>query len=201
MTEETAQGTQALADEERATAEDIAVAEDDEPEGPRVVVGVDCSAGSKAALLFALADAVRRGVPVEAVTAYRPPDYWLDFYAVGTQAPDAVRSAALDRVRTFVAEILQERAQPIPPVRVYAGMGGPADVLLRRSHGADLLVVGSRGHGGLGAVLLGSTSMQCALHATCPVTVVHSPEARRERLRLHLGRSAAPKQRDGAGVG
>jgi nucleotide-binding universal stress UspA family protein len=181
------------------TAADVAVA-GDEPAGPRVVAGVDCSAGSKAALLFALADAARRGVPVEAASAYRPPDYWLDFYAVGTEESDSVRAAALDRLRTFVAEVLQERGQPAPPVSVYVGMGSPAEVLLRRSHGADLLVVGSRGHGGLGAVLLGSTSMQCTHHATCPVTVVHSPEARKERLRLHLGRTATAKQRDGAPV-
>jgi nucleotide-binding universal stress UspA family protein len=189
-----------MSEERIPVAADVAVAGDDEPEGPRVVVGVDCSAGSKAALLFALADAARRGVPVEAVSAYRPPDYWLDFYAVDPQEPDTVRNAALERVRTFVAEVLQERGEPAPPVSVYAGMGGPAEVLLRRAHGADLLVVGSRGHGGLGAVLLGSTSMQCTHHATCPVTVVHSPEAHKERLRLHLGRSSAAKRRDGTPV-
>jgi nucleotide-binding universal stress UspA family protein len=178
----------------------IGVAEE-EAIGPRVVVGVDGSPGSRAALLFALADAARRGVPVEAVTAYRPPDYWLDFYAVGTQAPDAVREAALESVRTSVAEVLADAPEPVPEVRLHAGMGTPADVLMRRSQGADLLVVGSRGHGGFGAMLLGSTSMQCALHATCPVTVVHSPEAHRERLHLHRHRAVAPPQRDNAGIG
>ena len=169
-----------------------------EPVGPRIVVGVDCSADSRAALLFALADAARRGVRVEAVSAYRPPDYWLDFYAIGTQQPDSVRSAALDRVRTFVAEVLPDGPQPGPEVAVHAAMGSAADVLLRRSVGAELLVVGSRGHGGLGAVLLGSTSMQCTLHATCPVTVVHSPEAHRARLHLHRTRH---RERDGVTVG
>ena len=185
----------------RAEEPRIAVADDEEPTGPRIVVGVDCSAGSRAALLFALADAGRRGVPVEAAAAYRPPDYWLDFYAIGTTAPDTVRSAALERTRAFVAEVLAEVQPPVPEVRVHAGMGGAADVLLRRSNGADLLVVGSRGHGGLGAVLLGSTSMQCTLHATCPVTVVHSPEAHRERLRLHRTRTPRAAPRDGAPVG
>ena len=174
---------------------------DEEPTGPRVVVGVDCSEGSRAALLFALDDAARRGVPVEAATAYRPPDYWLDFYALGATAPDTVRTAAVERIRTFVAEVLAERSEPAPEVRVHAGMGSAADVLLRRSHGADLLVVGSRGHGGLGAVLVGSTSMQCTLHATCPVTVVHSPEAHRDRLRLHRGRTPKAAPRNGAPVG
>jgi hypothetical protein len=41
-------------------------------------------------------------------------------------------------------------------------------------------------------VLLGSTSMQCALHATCPVTVVHSPEAHQHRLRLRRSRNREP---------
>jgi nucleotide-binding universal stress UspA family protein len=169
----------------------IEVVDDEDPHGPRVVVGVDCSAGSRAALLFGLADAVRRGVRLEAVTAYRPPDYWLDFDAVGILDPEAVRTAAVNRVQTFLAEVLREGPQPAPPVVLNAGMGGAVDVLLRRCHGADLLVVGSRGHGGLGSMLLGSTSMHCVLHATCPVTVVHSPEAHRERLHLHRGRHSA----------
>jgi len=134
---------------------------DEEVRGPRVVVGVDFSTGARAALLFALEDAARRGVPVEAVTSYRPPDYWMDFYAVGTYEPDRVRGGAVDRLRQFVTEVMVEA-----------------------SHGALLLVVGSRGHGGFASMLLGSVSMQCALHASCPVTVVHSPEARHERLHL-----------------
>jgi nucleotide-binding universal stress UspA family protein len=70
-------------------------------------------------------------------------------------------------------------------------MGAPADVLIIASHGADLLVVGSRGHGGFASMLLGSVSMQCAMHASCPVTVVHSPEAHRERLHLRRARSTS----------
>jgi nucleotide-binding universal stress UspA family protein len=169
----------------------IEVVGDEEPRGPRVVVGVDCSAGSRAALLFGLADAARRGVRLEAVTAYRPPDYWLDFDAVGMLEPEAVRTAAVDRVRTFVAGVLDEAPPPVPPLVLVVSMGGAVDVLLRRCHGAELLVVGSRGHSGLGSMLLGSTSMHCALHATCPVTVVHSPEAHRERLHLHRSRHPA----------
>jgi nucleotide-binding universal stress UspA family protein len=174
---------------------------DEEPAGARIVVGVDCSEGSRAALLFALADAVRRGAAVEAVTAYRPPDYWLDFYAVGTGTTETVRDSALERVRAFVADVLAAAPAPTPEVRVHASIGTAADVLMRRSQGADLLVVGSRGHGGFGAMLLGSTSMQCALHATCPVTVVHSPEAHRERLHLHRNRAEVPAQREDAGIG
>ena len=63
---------------------------------------------------------MRRGLPVEAVGAYRPPDYWMDFYAVATYQPDQIRSGALDRLRGFVAEVLPEGPQPPPPVRVHA---------------------------------------------------------------------------------
>ena len=169
---------------------------DEEVRGPRVVVGVDFSTGARAALLFALEDAARRGVPVEAVTSYRPPDYWMDFYAVASYQPDQIRTAALDRLRTFVTDVLPEGPQPPPLVRLHAAMGAAADALILESHGADLLVVGSRGHGGFASMLLGSVSMQCVLHAVCPVTVVHSPESHRERLHLRRGRRVAAARMD-----
>ena len=158
--------------------------------GPRVVVGIDFSAGARAALLFGLHDAARRGVPVEAVSAYRPPDYWMDFNAVATYQPDRIRKAALDHLRDFAAEVVPDGPQPPPEVHLRAAIGTAADVLTLESHDADLLVVGSSGHGGFAHVQLGSVSIQCAQHASCPVTVVHSPEARRHRLRLRRSRYA-----------
>jgi nucleotide-binding universal stress UspA family protein len=160
--------------------------------GHRVVVAVDGSAGSKAALKFALEDAARRGVPVEAVIAYRAPDLWEDYTAVGSPEEERLRKSLQhrheDKVRAVVAEVIGGLSGPAADVQVRAALGSPADVLIRESHGADLLVVGSRGHGGLHTRLLGSTGMQCVMHASCPVTVVHSPEARRHRLRLHRDR-------------
>ncbi|TFV56253.1 universal stress protein [Geodermatophilus sp. DF01-2] len=153
--------------------------------GARVVVGVDGSSGARAALRFALEDAVRRGVPVDVLTAYRPPEIWLDFYAVGDVDLDRAERAAAEQAEAFVAEVLREGPQPAPEVRVRAVLGTAADVLVRESAGADLLVVGSRGHGGFSSMLLGSVGMQCVLHATCPVTVVHSPEAHRDRWLHH----------------
>jgi nucleotide-binding universal stress UspA family protein len=152
--------------------------------GSRVVVGVDGSAGARAALRFAIEDAVRRGVPVEAVTSHRPPEAWMDFDAVGGFDHDEAAAEAVERTERFIADVLHEVAEPHPEIHVTAVLGSAADALIRESAGADLLVVGSRGHGGFSTMLLGSTSMQCVLHASCPVTVVHSSEAHRERLHL-----------------
>jgi nucleotide-binding universal stress UspA family protein len=161
-------------------------------QAPRVVVAVDGSGGSKAALRFALEDAARRSVPVEAVIAYRVPRLWPDYEPIDSSEVDRLRkrlrSQHEDKVRALVDEVARGMAGPRPDVLVRAAEGSPADVLIRESHGADLLVVGSRGHGGFHTMLLGSTSMQCVLHATCPVTVVHSSDSHSHRLRLHRER-------------
>ena len=171
----------------------------DQPQarGPRVVVGVDGSAGARAALRFAVEDAVRRGVPVEAVVSHRPPEAWMDFDAVGGFEYDKAAAAAVERTEAFIAEVLREVPEPHPQIHVTAVLGSAADALIRESAGADLLVVGSRGHGGFSSMLLGSTSMQCALHAPCPVTVVHSPESHQERLHLrrHSGERVRARRR------
>ena len=170
-----------------------------DPEGmpaPKVVVAVDGSAGSRAALRFAVDDAARRGVPVEAVIAFRSPDYMVDFDVMGAadvqRMRTRLRAEAEARVRALVDEVTTDTSGPVPEIGVRAVHGAPSQALIQASQGADLLVVGSRGHGEFSSVLLGSTSMQLALHATCPVTVVHSPEARRHRLRLHRERRAEP---------
>lgn len=54
--------------------------------------------------------------------------------------------------------------------------GTPAQVLVEAAQGADLLVVGTRGHGGFTGLLLGSVSQQAAHHAPCPVVIVPHPK-------------------------
>ena len=170
--------------------------------GPRVVAAVDGSAGSRAALQFALQDAARRNVPVEAVIAFRPPEYWMDFNGVGAVEEDRLRRTLRgqheERARAVVEEVTRALPEPVAEVQIRAVMGTPSEVLIRESQGADLLVVGSRGHGGFHNMLLGSTSIHCTMHATCPVTVVHSPEARRHRLRLHRERRRDSRAEQGA---
>lgn len=186
-------------DEEDSLYADMSQAGPEVRRGPRVVAAVDGSAGSRAAVRFALEDAARRNVPVEAVIAYRAPDLWSEYSALGSaeeaRLQQTLHSEAEQKARAVVDEVAGECAGPLPDVRIHAAQGPAAEVLIRESDGADLLVVGSRGHGGFHTMLLGSTSMQCAMHATCPVTVVHSPASRRHRLRLHRERRQQQAER------
>ena len=195
-------------DEEESLYVDRIQSDPEVMRGHRVVAAVDGSAGSKAALRFALEDAARRGVPVEAIIAYRSPDFRSDVTGLGKvdeeRMLNTLRSQQEDVAHGVVREVMRELPVPAPEVHIRAFMGTPSAVLVRESEGADLLVLGSRGHGGFHSMLLGSTSIHCTMHATCPVAVVHSPEARRHRLRLHRERRSererAAGERSEAGV-
>ncbi len=139
-----------------------------------VVVGVDGSDGGQQALDVALAEAKLRGARLRVVTAWHMSTM---AYGTGGMIPDVDpalfeegASAALD---TALAA-LDERTTSVEIERVLR-MGQPAEVLVEEARGADLLVVGSRGHGGFAGLLLGSVSHQCAMHASCPVLIVHQP--------------------------
>lgn len=151
--------------------------------GPWVTVGVDGSPESRAALAHALVAAAGRRAGLDVVSAFVVGG----FYA-GAGAPlvvpdvAAIREDVDARARSLVQEVLSDPALAGVPgirdveVRVVVAPGPAAQVLLDASAGADLLVVGSRGRGGLRSVLLGSVGLHCATHAGCPVLVVH-PEA------------------------
>jgi nucleotide-binding universal stress UspA family protein len=132
----------------------------------RVVVGVDGSAESVAALRWAEDYADALGLEIDAVTSWSyPADYG---YAGGASEWRPDQDAAL-----VSAAALGEAFGDGPPVglRVVVREGHPARVLEDASNGAALLVVGSRGHGGFAGLLLGSVSAYCAEHAHCPVVV------------------------------
>jgi nucleotide-binding universal stress UspA family protein len=132
-----------------------------------IVVGIDGSEQSLRAFHWAAAEAQRRGTRLDAVYAWRsphpvrPPGY----LAGGPLVDDAAR-------------YLHDVTEPL--VKVHPGLDlslhvpedHPAAALLRYARDADLLVVGSRGWGGLRGLLLGSVSDQCARHAPCPTVVV-----------------------------
>jgi nucleotide-binding universal stress UspA family protein len=135
---------------------------------PRIVVGVDGSPSSIAALEWAKRIAGAIGADIQAVTAWEfPVSYGVG--AVPTDwRPDEDAGAQVASVVTAVF------GEPAPAgVSVLVGEGHAAQLLLAASEGAEMLVVGSRGHGGFVGLLLGSVSSYCAEHASCPVVVIH----------------------------
>ena len=135
----------------------------------RIVVGVDGSPASLCALEWAVGQASLTGAVVEAVTSWQYPagygGYPLD---TGTDWP-ANAHAIQD---TAVKEALGDDATAL--VRLVAE-GHPVRVLLDAAAGAELLVVGSRGHGGFTGMLLGSVSEHVVAHAPCAVVVIRTP--------------------------
>ncbi len=137
----------------------------------RIVVGVDGSESAGDALRWAVAQAKLTGATVEAVYAWDPG------VLVSLGMPPMLdwkplREAAQARPR----EIVQEAVGSDSGVRIVTKtvMGHAAEVLVARSAKADLLVVGSRGLGGLKGMVLGSVGHHCAAHSHCPVVIVHS---------------------------
>ena len=140
------------------------------PEGEqerRIVVGVDGSVPSKAALAWAVRQARLTGAAVEAVVAWEYP------VTFGYPLPrsDVDRQ---DLAARAVADAIAEVCGPGEPVKISSKVteGNAARVLVDASAGAELLVVGSRGHGGFVEALLGSVGQHCVHHASCPVVVI-----------------------------
>jgi nucleotide-binding universal stress UspA family protein len=132
------------------------------------VVGVDGFESSKAALRWAIRQAKLTGAVVEAVTAWHIPlgTGWVPTPDMPDYQEDAfaVLSEAIDEMCTVDPDV-----QVCP--RVVEGRTG--QVLVDAADGAELLVVGSRGHRGLTEALLGSVGQYCANNASCPVVIMH----------------------------
>jgi nucleotide-binding universal stress UspA family protein len=143
---------------------------------PVVAVGLDGSAGSREALRWAIAEARVRKVPLRAVHAWtyaQPLIPSLIGYPYSAEYIDSTndeRQRAAERLLEHVTAALAD-AHEIEIERVTAE-GPTARVLIDAVGEDDLLVVGSRGHGGFSGLLLGSVSQQCAHHAPCPVVIV-----------------------------
>jgi len=139
-----------------------------------VVVGVDGSDGSSAALEFAMDEAARRGCGVRVVGAIPETGYWAAAYGM-TPALVGELGKDLEKVgREMVDAVVADRGDTLAavPVDVLAVPGPAAGVLVAQAAEADLLVVGHRGRGGFRSTVLGSVGLQCVLHAPSPVTVV-----------------------------
>lgn len=144
----------------------------------RIVVGVDGSPASRAALRWAVEEAKLRGCEVEAVLA------WYADYGMVTGPVSATVAAGVD------PEALREDNRAVldgmltdtgAEVRAVLAEGDARDVLVKASEGAAMLVVGSRGAGPIREALLGSVSSFCVHHARCPVVVIREPRPATDR--------------------
>jgi nucleotide-binding universal stress UspA family protein len=140
-----------------------------------IVAGVDHSEGAKAALRFALEEAKLRQTRLRVVHAWR----YGYIGATGFEGAFPVTGGDIKKLRDAAEAALEETLRESIPetgtveIERRVVEGRAASVLVDESRGADLLVVGSRGHGGFAGLLLGSVSQQCASHAACPVVIVH----------------------------
>jgi nucleotide-binding universal stress UspA family protein len=137
-----------------------------------VVVGVDGSADSVAALAWAARYAAATGARVRAILAWHYPG------AVGGPpievAPEAVRGQTEEQMREALDEAVAQAygSEAASGLEAILGYGHAAQVLIEASKEADLLVVGSRGHRAFAGMLVGSVSLHCVTRASCPVVVV-----------------------------
>ncbi|MEZ5102702.1 MAG: universal stress protein [Thermoleophilia bacterium] len=135
-----------------------------------VVVGVDDSPGSVAALRFALREAALRGALLRVVHAWTVPALGEAAGMVPLLLDDLRREehAVLDRA----IEQATDGGRPDVDLQRVLVEDPPGRALIEAAHDAQLVVVGSRGRGGFAGLLLGSVSQQVAHHAPCPVVIV-----------------------------
>lgn len=140
-----------------------------------IVVGVDGSTCAKAALEFAVQEAVLRGAQLRIVSAWELTALTDPGGFFPPEAIDRLQEQAQAAVRDALARVTEHQASLLTEGKVLEGQA--AHVLLEEAKDASLIVVGNRGRGGFASLLLGSTSQQMVHHALCPVTVVHAAAA------------------------
>jgi nucleotide-binding universal stress UspA family protein len=145
----------------------------------RIVVGVDGSAPSALALTWALDEARMRGATLQVVHAWHVPGMAMAPYgdaALPVVSPEDLEKAGHEVVTEMLLDA-GDRTDGVP-VTTSVERGRAGRVLVEAAAGADLLVVGCRGHGNLTGMVLGSVSNQVVHHAPCTVTVVKGAPGR-----------------------
>lgn len=136
----------------------------------RIIVGVDGSDPSASALRWAADEARRRGVGLHVVTCWNYP-----VVAWGPYQPpmsgEEVAAAAREVAQTEIEKVLGADGKDLD-VTFELLEGAPSLRLLELDHIGEMIVVGSRGHGGFAGLLLGSVSQHLAEHAHCPVVII-----------------------------
>jgi nucleotide-binding universal stress UspA family protein len=134
----------------------------------RIVVGLDGSKSSIAALEWAASQAELTGAGLEVLMTWEwPTSYGMALAVPSEYDPTHESEKLLDDLLKPIREV-----HPSLSIESTVVEGHPAPVLVEASHGADLLVVGSRGHGEFAGMLLGSVSEHCVTNAHCPVLVM-----------------------------
>ncbi len=164
-------GTPATAPVGGAAPDGGAVPDGHQPGRPRVVVGIDGSPSSIAAAGWAARQAELTGAVLEGVMAWElPTSYGMSLPVPSDWDPDHDTEVLLENSLEPV-----RNAHPDVEIQAAVVEGHPSMILEKASNGADLLVVGSRGHGEFTGMLLGSVSEHCVVHANCPVLVLRDP--------------------------
>jgi nucleotide-binding universal stress UspA family protein len=136
-----------------------------------ILVGVDGSPGSRKALTWAAAEARDHGADLVVLNVWArtllPPA------GSGSVPPGEVQDPG-ELAADELVNVIREELGDDPPVLAQPRVkqGNPAEVLIEESAGVDLVVVGTRGHGGFAGLVLGSVSQHVAAYAKSPVTVV-----------------------------
>jgi nucleotide-binding universal stress UspA family protein len=141
---------------------------------PRLVAGVDGSQSSIAALRWAVHQAQLSGGTIDAVIAWEFPIAAGGLGWAPTSGLDDTDYSEL-AAKALSAAIAEVSPPPGITVHQIVTEGNAAQVLLNAAKDADLLVVGNRGHGGFADALIGSVSVRCLHHATCPVVIIRIP--------------------------
>lgn len=140
-----------------------------------IVVGVDGSAGAMRALRWAATEAQLRNAPMHVIATWTLPVQWAQGYNTEWAVDsELLAGQANERANEMVAEVLGDNGVP-DWVKIVVLEGAAAQVLVKASASAEMVVIGSRGLGGISRMLLGSVSNEVVHHATCPVVVIPPP--------------------------
>jgi nucleotide-binding universal stress UspA family protein len=163
---------------------------------PRIVVGVDDSPAAHVAATWATQEARLCNASLvfayaEDASIYLP----LADLGLGPASPsDPSLLGAAPGAPAWLVDLSQDASRQLPtPVSVAVGAGSPARHVIEQSAAADLVVVGTRGRGGLRSAVLGSTSQQLTHHAPCPVVVVPDSDPNPQNAPVVVGVDGSPE--------
>ncbi|MBL7286865.1 universal stress protein [Corynebacterium godavarianum] len=136
-----------------------------------VVVAVDGSPASQTAVRWAANTAMKRGIPLRLASSYTMPQF---LYAEGMVPPQELFDDLQRETLKKIDEARDIALEVAPDIKIGHAVaeGSPIDMLLEMSRSSTMVVMGSRGLGGLSGMVLGSVSGAVVSHASCPVVVV-----------------------------